>query len=166
MRSLALDLRPSILDDLGLVAALRWLVDRQARRAGLAGHFSSPKSEPALHPDVATACFRVAQEALSNVMRHARARNVWVRLRRDGAGVRLVVRDDGIGFDPREAGRRSSRGASLGLLGIRERTELIGGRAVIESEPGHGTSVVAWFPLTPRAGPGEGAKDGEAPTPT
>jgi PAS domain S-box-containing protein len=164
VRGLALDLRPSILDDLGLAAALRWLVDRQARRAGLAGHFSAPASGPPLHPDVATACFRVAQEALSNVLRHARARNVWVRLKQDDAGVQLVVRDDGIGFDPREARRRSSRGASLGLLGIRERAEILGGRAVIDSEPGHGTSVLAWFPPTPTpmAGPGEGARGVDA----
>jgi PAS domain S-box-containing protein len=149
VRGLALDLRPSILDDLGLAAALQWLVDRQARRAGLAVHFSAPASEPPPHPDVAIACFRVAQEALSNVLRHARARNVWLRLKQDGAGVQLVVRDDGIGFDPQEARGRSSRGASLGLLGIRERAELLGGRAVIDSEPAHGTSVLVWFPLMP-----------------
>jgi signal transduction histidine kinase len=83
------------------------------------------------------------------VLRHARARNVWVRLKQDDAGVQLVVRDDGIGFDPREARRRSSQGASLGLLGIRERAEILGGRAVIDSEPGHGTSVLVWFPLMP-----------------
>jgi signal transduction histidine kinase len=150
VRARALDLRPSILDDLGLAPALRWLVDRQALRAGLSGYFIGPTSRALpLHPDVATACFRVAQEALSNVLRHARARNVWVRLKQDADGVQLVVRDDGVGFDPREARRRASRGASLGLLGIRERAELLGGRAVIDSEPGHGTSVFAWLPLTP-----------------
>ena len=78
--SLALDLRPSILDDLGLAAALRWLVDRQAQRAGLIGHFSDHSPGVPLHPDLATTCFRVVQEALTNVVRHARAQHIWVEL--------------------------------------------------------------------------------------
>jgi PAS domain S-box-containing protein len=148
VRGLALDLRPSMLDDFGLAAALRWLVDRQAERAGFVGHFGAPSSEAPLHPDLATACYRIAQEALTNVVRHARARHVWVGLEQDEAEVRLTIRDDGVGFDPGEARRRGARGASLGLVGIQERAEMLGGRVAVESEPGHGAGVRAWFPAT------------------
>jgi two-component system sensor histidine kinase UhpB len=158
VRDFALDLRPSMLDDLGLAAALRWLIDQQVRPAGLAAHFAAQSSEIPLPPDLAIACFRIVQEALTNVVRHARSRQVWVELGQDKAEVHLAIRDDGVGFDPTEAGRRAARGESLGLLGIRERAEILGGRAVIESEPGHGTRVLVWLPLTPTpgAGPGEG----------
>jgi signal transduction histidine kinase len=159
VRGLALDLRPSMLDDLGLAAALRWLVDRQAQRAGFAGHFSAPSSEAPLHPDLATACYRIAQEALTNAVRHARARHVWVALEQDEAEVRLTIRDDGVGFDPGEARRRGARGASLGLVGIQERAEMLGGRVAVESEPGHGAGVRAWFPATSTPSSG-GPNDG------
>ena len=148
VHGLALDLRPSILDDLGLAATLRWLVDRQAQRAGFVGHFIDQSSGTPLHPDLATTCFRVVQEALTNVVRHARARQVWVELQQGDAEVRLIIRDDGVGFDPGIARQRSARGASLGLLGIQERIELLGGQLAIESEPGHGTTVRVWLPAT------------------
>jgi PAS domain S-box-containing protein len=148
VHGLALDLRPSILDDLGLAATLRWLVDRQAQRAGFVGHFIDQSSATPLHPDLATACFRAVQEALTNVVRHARARQVWVELRQGDAEVQLIIRDDGVGFDPGRARQRSARGASLGLLGIQERIELLGGQLAIESEPGHGTTVRVWLPAT------------------
>jgi PAS domain S-box-containing protein len=161
VRTLALDLRPSMIDDLGLAAALRWLVDQQARRAGLVPHSTAQSSGVPLHPDVATACFRVAQEALTNVLRHAQAKNVWVELREGVTEVLLAVRDDGVGFNPQEARRRADRGGSLGLLGIQERVEMLGGRVAIESEPGHGTTVSVRFPAAsmPASGePGEGGR--------
>jgi signal transduction histidine kinase len=159
VRDFALDLRPSMLDDLGLAAALRWLVDQQARPAGLNAQFAARSSGTDLPADLAIACFRIAQEALTNVVRHARARRAWVDLWQDEAEVRLTIRDDGIGFNPGEARRRASRGASLGLLGIQERVELLGGRVAIESEPGRGASIRAWFPATP-APPPEGPDPG------
>jgi len=148
VRNLSLDLRPSMLDDLGLASALRWLVDRQAQRADLVAHFTVRSSGAHLPPDLATTCFRVAQEALTNVIRHARARRVWVELYQGEKEVRLVIGDDGIGFDVDEARRRAARGASLGLLGMQERIALHGGQITIESEPGHGTSLRVWFPVT------------------
>jgi PAS domain S-box-containing protein len=147
VRSLALDLRPSMIDDLGLAAALRWLVDLQSRRSGLVAHPTYQSSGMPLHPDIATACFRVAQEALTNVIRHARARNVWVDLHEGDAEVRLTVRDDGVGFDPQEARRRAAKGENLGLLGVQERVEMLGGRTAIESKPGLGATVCVWFPV-------------------
>jgi PAS domain S-box-containing protein len=147
VRNLALDLRPSMLDDLGLAAALRWLVDLQAQRAGLVAHVNVQLSGEQWPPDLAIACFRIVQEALTNVVRHARAQNVWVELQEGKSEVRLTVRDDGVGFDPQEARRRAARGESLGLLGLQERTELLGGRSAIESEPGHGTTIRVEFPV-------------------
>ncbi len=153
VRSLALDLRPSMLDDLGLATTLRWLVERLAQRAGLAGHFSGPTSEPALPADLVTACYRVGQEALTNVVRHSRASNVWVELRPGDTEIQLIVRDDGVGFSPEEVLRRDVEVGSLGLLGIQERIELLGGRVDIESEPGRGTVIRAWIPVNPSPSP-------------
>jgi PAS domain S-box-containing protein len=99
VRELSLDLRPSLLDDLGLVAALRWYVDREARRAGFIAEVVASPLDSRLPLELETACFRIAQEALTNVVRHAQARQVWVELRQRGTELHQVVRDDGIGFD-------------------------------------------------------------------
>jgi signal transduction histidine kinase len=150
VRSLSLDLRPSLLDDLGLVAALRWYVARQARAASFALHFSADEPPSRLASVLETVCFRIAQEALTNIVRHANAREVWVQLR-CGAELCLTIRDDGVGFEPAQAEARASRGESLGLLGMRERASLSGGRLSITSAPGQGTTVAACFPLRLRA---------------
>lgn len=145
VRNLSLDLRPSLLDDLGLVAALRWYVARQTRLAGFTVHFSADDLGGRLAPALETACFRVAQEALTNIVRHARAQEVWVTLRcRDE--LCLSIRDDGIGFDVAAAQLRASHGESLGLLGMRERVGIVGGRLTISSAPGAGAHVHACFP--------------------
>jgi len=147
VRNLSFDLRPSMLDDLGLVATLRWYADRQAQRAGFAVHFAVESSGARLPAELAIACFRVMQEALTNVMRHARARHVWVELRQGDDEVDLVIRDDGVGFDSESAHGRAARGESFGLPGIQERVELLGGRADIQSQPDHGTTIRVWFPM-------------------
>ena len=147
VRHLSLDLRPPMLDDLGLVATLRWYVDRQAQRAGYRARFISDAAEIRLDPAIATAAFRVAQEALTNVARHAGARRVRVSVRRRDGSLRLVVRDDGVGFDTGAALRRGARGAGLGLLGMRERAALLGGRIDVRSLPGRGTRVLLTIPL-------------------
>jgi two-component system, NarL family, sensor histidine kinase UhpB len=152
VRSLSLDLRPSMLDDLGLVATLRWYADRQAERAGFAMQFAVDCTGACLPPGLTTACFRVVQEALTNVVRHARARQVRIDLRQGDEEVDLLIRDDGVGFDPEIARRRAARGQSLGLLGMQERVALLGGRADIQSQPGLGTTVRVWFPLAPSPG--------------
>lgn len=146
VRSLSLDLRPSLLDDLGLVATLRWYVARQVRTAGFALHFSADEPAGRLISVLETVCFRIAQEALTNVVRHARAREVWVQLRCD-AELCLTIRDDGVGFDLARAEARASCGESLGLLGMRERASLSGGRLSIVSTAGRGTTIAAYFPL-------------------
>jgi PAS domain S-box-containing protein len=146
VRSLSLDLRPSLLDDLGLVATLRWYVARQARVASFALHFSADEPAGRLASVLETVCFRIAQEALTNTVRHAQAREVWVQLRCDGE-LSLIIRDDGVGFDLAQAEARASCGESFGLLGMQERASLSGGRLSIVSAPGRGTTVSACFPL-------------------
>jgi two-component system sensor histidine kinase UhpB len=140
VRQLSLSLRPPQLDDLGLAAALRSHLDRQARMAGLASHFDAAGAPHDVPPDTETACFRVAQEAITNVLRHAHARNLWVRLYDDAGRLALSVRDDGAGFDV-----RAVRG--LGLAGMEERTALVGGSLELRAAPGQGTVVLAMFPV-------------------
>lgn len=149
VRQLSLSLRPLQLDDLGLVAALRSHLDRQASIGGLTPHFDASESPRGVAPDVETACFRVAQEAINNVLRHARARNLWVRLFTAGGRLALSVRDDGGGFDLDAARRRGAAGASLGLVGMEERAALAGGTLELRSAPGHGTVLLATFAVPP-----------------
>lgn len=149
VRQLSLSLRPLQLDDLGLAAALRSHLDRQASIGGLTPHFDAAESPHGVAPDVETACFRVAQEAITNVLRHARARNLWVRLFTAGGRLALSVRDDGAGFDLDAARRRGSAGASLGLVGMEERAALAGGSLELRSAPGQGTVLLATFAVQP-----------------
>ena len=143
VRQLSLSLRPPQLDDLGLAAALRSHLDRQARVAGLAPHFDAEEAPHDIAPETETACFRVAQEAITNVLRHARARNLWVRLFDSAGRLALSVRDDGQGFDV-----RAVRG--MGLAGMEERTALAGGSLELRAAPGKGTVVLATFPVPSR----------------
>jgi two-component system sensor histidine kinase UhpB len=147
VRNLALDLRPSLLDDLGLVAALRWYANRQAERngwelslvvEGIAGRIPVP---------IEIACFRIAQEALTNVATHASARIIGLTLNRRDQEVTLVIRDDGIGFDVASAQQRAQVGQSIGLLGMEERVRLAGGRLLISSAPGQGCRLELRFPI-------------------
>ncbi len=149
VRNLSLDLRPSLLDDLGLVSALRWHLDQQARRVGFAVQLVA--EEPfavKASPEIETACFRVVQEALTNIARHAQARNVRVEIRQKGPDLLLCVEDDGVGFDVPAARERAIRGASLGLLGMQERVTLLNGEFSMESAAGAGTRIQARFPLS------------------
>jgi signal transduction histidine kinase len=142
MRQLSLELRPTLLDDLGLLPALRWYLDQQARRGGLRVKFFADPALERVDEATETACFRVAQEALTNVLRHARAQTVNLELHRVEEAMHLEVRDDGIGFDVLTA-----QSASLGLFGMRERVTLLGGEFDFKSAPGNGTEVHAFFPM-------------------
>lgn len=147
VRDLALTLRPALLDDLGLVPALRWYVDRQAQRAGFTAHFVAEPVAARLPAEIETVCFRVVQEALTNVIRYAQARQVHVELRPCGRELHLCVRDDGLGFDVPAARQCHAHGGSLGLLGMQERVESVGGQLEILSAPTRGTEVRAQIPL-------------------
>jgi two-component system sensor histidine kinase UhpB len=150
VRQLSLSLRPLQLDDLGLVAALRSHLDRQASVGALTPHFDAAEAPQAIAPEIETACFRVAQEAINNVLRHAGAQNLWVRIFTAGGRLALSVRDDGRGFDLDSARRRGAAGASLGLVGMEERTALAGGTLELRSAPGQGAVLLATFALESR----------------
>jgi signal transduction histidine kinase len=145
VRDLSLDLRPPQLDDFGLAEAVRWQLERQSRAAGLKGHFSADPIPANLRPEVEIACYRTAQEALTNVARHANAANVWITLRVHDTALELLVRDDGGGFDVALAYTQSLRGHSMGLAGMLERVELADGHLEFHSES-NGTEIRAAFP--------------------
>jgi signal transduction histidine kinase len=147
VRTLSLSLRPTILDDCGLPAALRWLLDQHTKTTGRPVSFELKQYDGAPDPAIETACFRIAQEALTNISRHSHARTVNVELQCDAAHLTLVVRDDGVGFDVPTATRRAHAGGSVGLLGQQERAALLGGRVEINSRPGAGTEIRVWFPV-------------------
>lgn len=145
VRRLSVDLRPSQLDDLGLEPAVRSILNRQASTGNFIPHYESDFDGEALSDQVETACFRVCQEALTNIIKHAGAQNVWVRIEQRGQKLQLRVRDDGKGFDPQQGNRQAIAGDSFGLLGMQERAMLAGGQLEIHSTPGQGTEVQAWF---------------------
>lgn len=147
VQDLSLNLRPSILDDLGLEPALRWYTNRQASLMGVQADFTAATLENRLDVVIETECFRVAQEALTNVVRHSKARAVTVDLSRRNGHLHLRVRDDGVGFDAAALRREAVQGASLGLLSMEERASLAGGGLELNTAPGQGTEVHAWFPL-------------------
>jgi signal transduction histidine kinase len=147
VRGLALELRPPQLDQLGLTAALRDLTERMSASASLQAQFAADSLEVAPGYAQATAAFRVAQEALTNVVRHAAADQVTVELRRRGVELVVTVTDNGRAFDLEEALTGAVKGRSMGLLGMQERVKLAGGWLKIESQPGQGTRVKAGFPV-------------------
>jgi signal transduction histidine kinase len=142
VRRLAVELRPAVLDDFGLVAALEHLAEAFAEQTGTRVDFHSALGETRLATEVETALYRVVQESVTNVIKHANARNVSVSVSRRDSAVAAVIEDDGAGFDP-----RAVREDAIGLIGMRERLALIDGRLEVESRPGAGTTVVAEVPL-------------------
>jgi signal transduction histidine kinase len=142
VRSLAYQLHPSVLDDLGLAGALRSECQRRQRHGGIPIAVDIGTLPSVVGRDQALCLFRVAQEALNNVVRHASAQSARVVLRGLNGGLHLAVRDDGVGFDPSEPrGRRT-----LGLASMSERVQLVNGTFGIDSAPGLGTEVLAWVP--------------------
>jgi signal transduction histidine kinase len=147
-RQLILDLRPTMLDDLGLVPAIRWYADSHLAGLGALVVVESEGRQRRLRPELETALFRIAQEAMSNVARHAAASRVSITIHWHQEQVRLVVEDDGRGFEVNEALRGTTSGDSMGLLGLRERVEMLGGHHEIVSEPGRGTRIDVSIPVT------------------
>ena len=142
VRRLAVELRPAVLDDFGLVPALERLIDSFAEQSDIRFDFHSALGETRLPSEVETALYRVVQESLTNIVKHANAQNVSVSVVRRGSHVAAVIEDDGAGFDP-----RTVRAEGIGLLGMRERLALVDGQLEVETRPGAGTTVVAEVPL-------------------
>lgn len=141
VRSLSLDLRPSMLDDLGLVAALRWYVNRTADVTGLVFEAELPGDFPRLSPEAETAFFRVAQEAVNNAVKHAQASQIGLRLSFDTAETLLEISDNGVGFEAVALLQSAHDGSGGGLLGMQERAALVGAAVRITSKPAGGCQV-------------------------
>ncbi|MFN8590435.1 MAG: PAS domain S-box protein [Thermomicrobiales bacterium] len=140
VRQLSLDLRPQVLDRFGLLAAIEWYVERYQATTGITVHLRHDGMARRFPPEGEIAAYRVVQEALTNIARHAHTGEAWVTLVRNGT-LLLVVQDDGRGFDPAQIGESS------GLGGMRERVTLLGGTFQVETAPGEGTHLTALFPL-------------------
>jgi signal transduction histidine kinase/ligand-binding sensor domain-containing protein len=148
VRTLSLDLRPPLLDELGLVVALRGYAEGQSVRSGVDIVVEANADAADIPVDIAIAAFRIVQESIHNVVRHGRAQRIIVSVRRDANRLSLTVRDDGQGFDLPDAIQRAATGRHLGLLGMRERVEALSGVFEIDTTPGRGTSVRADIPLS------------------
>ena len=147
VRNMSLDLRPSALDDLGLLPALRWYVKEYQQKCGIEAELTVSGMKERLPPEVETALYRMIQESLTNTAKHAHARHVWVTLTEDGLQLRATIRDDGQGFDAASMLRKHWQDRGLGLAGMQERAALLDGAVEIESEPGAGALITVTIPL-------------------
>ena len=147
VRDLSVDLRPLLLDDFGLVVALRWYLDRQGKNYGIETELvsNSLPDETRFVCELETACFRIVQEAVSNVVRHAKAGKISVVLENSGPDLILRISDDGIGFDLKHL---PSSTATLGLRSMEERAASLGGSIMIDSEPQAGTRIRVHLPIS------------------
>jgi signal transduction histidine kinase len=138
VRRIATELRPSMLDDLGLIEAIEWQSKEFEKRSGIKISFESAIPHLPIANSVATSLFRIYQEALTNIGRHANATHVYSTLQLENDKIILIIKDDGIGFDMQTLGVKKT----LGLLGMKERTLMMGGRFEINSKAGEGTTIV------------------------
>lgn len=146
VRQLSVDLRPPMLDDLGLLPTLLWYVGRLREQAGMRIHFQHRGLvERRLAPQIEIVTYRIVQEALTNVIRHARVTEAWLSLWTEGDRLYVQIEDQGAGFDVEEVKRKAK---SLGLRGMRERAELAGGKFLLDSAPGEGTRITVELPLS------------------
>lgn len=150
VRQLSLDLRPAALDELGLSAALEWHIERYRHQTGITVTFREGALPQPLPDPQATAMYRIVQEALTNVARHASASEVWVEVTYEGGSLRVQVTDNGCGFDAAAVLRTGPAEGRFGLVGLQERATLLGGKAHIESRPGQGTRITVELPLPGR----------------
>jgi signal transduction histidine kinase len=144
VRNILLDLRPRVLEDLGLQAAIEWLVERVRSRGEIEIKFETNGTEAVLSQTLALTLYRFVQEALTNIQKHAEADKVKVELQWQAGDIRIKVSDNGKGFDTRKPVK------GLGLLGIRERLLQLGGKVVLTSEIGKGTTIEGFIPANAR----------------
>ena len=153
VRNLSIELRPSILDDFGLTAALEWYVNWLSAKTGFKIEFHTELPEIRFSPILELTSFRITQEALTNAIRHSDAKIIQVVLATREGELHLTVKDDGNGFSTDKTHKKELKGISFGLLGMQERASLAGGRLEITSQPGQGTMIHACFPLPLRSSP-------------
>ncbi|MBI2847928.1 MAG: sensor histidine kinase, partial [Chloroflexi bacterium] len=147
IRRLILDLRPMALEDLGLVSAVRWYAESHLEEQGVKMTVEVDAPSVRLPPHLETSLFRIIQEAINNIARHAQAQEAHIRLLLRGSTARIEVSDDGKGFDVEKVLRPQFSGQGVGLLGIQERAYLLGGRFDIHSHPGQGTQIIVEVPI-------------------
>ncbi len=150
VHKLIFDLRPTMLDHLGLVPALRWFAQSRLEPTGIRVTIQEKSVPRRLPAEVETALFRAVQEAITNIARHAAARNMHIAFHLDDEAVTVDVEDDGIGFDMVELALSPDRGRGLGLMGMQERVEVLGGEVAITTAPGYGTQVHIRVPIVER----------------
>jgi len=143
VRKISSELRPSLLDDLGLSAAIEWQALEFSKRTGVICNFNNSLNNQTLSPEVQSNLFRIVQESLTNIMRHAQSKNVLIDLRNDEKTIFLSILDDGKGFN------RNLPTSTLGLLGMQERAIMMSGNFEVESSKGKGTKVKISVPIKP-----------------
>ncbi len=146
-RRLILDLRPPVLDDLGLIPAVRMLAESRLEDRGVAVSITTDGMDDNLPAHLKVTIFRVLQEAINNCARHSQAKNVRIRMRADGERLQAWVEDDGVGFDLASTMRSAEGKAAVGILGMKERASLLGGNLEIQTQPGAGTTIMLDIPL-------------------
>jgi two-component system sensor histidine kinase DegS len=146
LRKIVRDLRPSMLDTLGLVPAIRSYARSNLEEAGIRVQIEAPEAVEQLPHPVTLALFRIAQEAINNIVRHSQAKSVLIRLSQEKDAACLIIQDDGRGFDVEQVGAHALIKQQWGLVGIRERADLVSGQVQIESQPGCGTRISAYVP--------------------
>lgn len=151
VRDLSVDLRPLLLDDFGLVVAVRWYLERETRDIGIPAKFvsGSVSEDDRFSTELETACFRIVQEGVTNIVRHAKAKRISVTLERVLSDLILLISDDGAGFDARSL--RNGAAGTLGLRGMEERAQAVGGTIIIDSAPKVGTEICVRFPIREEA---------------
>ena len=147
VRELSLNLRPSILDDLGLIPAVRWFLDRQSQRTGISAKVITKPFTEKIPPEIQITCYRIIQEAVTNIIKHSKAKNMSVEINIVLKELYIIISDDGIGYDVLSARKMATGGYSVGVLGMQERAEAVGGWLDIFSKPNEGTKIHAIFPL-------------------
>jgi signal transduction histidine kinase len=148
VHSLIYELRPSLLDDLGLPAAVRSCAHNVLEAARIEVHLEVVGQEDRLPPEVEIAAFRITQEAITNIASHSKAESTYISLEFKDRGISVQVEDDGIGFNLLEVLSSAHAKESMGLLGMKERAELLGGTLNIDTEPGKGTRITVEIPLS------------------
>jgi signal transduction histidine kinase len=143
IRRISTELRPSVIDDLGLNAALEWQVEEIGRRMDVEIEYKNSFNDSNIHPDISIGIFRIMQESLTNIVKHAAAHKININISQAGNAIRLIVEDDGIGFDT----NAKQDQLTFGLIGIKERTSMLQGECAIYSEPNTGTRVEVSIPL-------------------
>jgi two-component system sensor histidine kinase UhpB len=149
LRKIISDLRPAILDDLGLVPAIRWYASTYLESSGVQLNLIAPEESLLVPVELATTLFRVTQEAINNILRHSQAQSASITLKKNGNDVYLRIEDDGQGFDVAQNAGQAMERRHWGLLGIQERVELVRGEFLVVSEPGCGTLMEISIPLAP-----------------